>query len=228
MLDYHRYRINPILTTTTEGQGFVVSSGDLETIVREQDLRAYLISIPCNPTGQFVQGEELERYVGVAREKGCTLLLDEFYSPFQKALEEAQASMPRTPVEEETDEVCETCERPMVIKTGRFGRFLACTGFPECRTTRRLLNKTGATCPKCGGDIVERRARGRGRSFYGCSKYPECDFITNRKPLPKPCPECNGLVVQANRSTASCTACEWSEAIEALTEESEEPAAVGD
>ncbi len=151
-------------------------------------------------------------------------MLDEFYSPFQKALEEAQASMPRRRVEEETDEVCENCERPMVIKTGRFGRFLACTGFPECRTARPLLNKTGATCPKCGGDIVERRARGRGRPFYGCSQYPQCDFIANRKPLPKPCPECNGLVVQANRSTASCTACDWSEEI---TEESEEPAIAG-
>ena len=87
-------------------------------------------------------------------------MLGEFYDPFQKALEEAQASMPRTKVEEETDEVCENCSRPMVIKTGRFGRFLACTGFPECRTSRPLLKKTGATCPKCGGDIVERRSRG--------------------------------------------------------------------
>ena len=82
MLDYHRYRVNPILTTTTEEQGFVVSSGDLETIVREQDLRAYLISNPCNPTGQFVQGKELERYVDIARKQDCTLLLDEFYSHY--------------------------------------------------------------------------------------------------------------------------------------------------
>ena len=154
-------------------------------------------------------------------------MLGEFYSPFQKALEEAQESMPRTKVEEETDEVCVECERPMVIKTGRFGRFLACTGFPECKHTRPILNRTGAKCPKpdCGGDIVERRARGRGRSFYGCSRYPQCDFITNKKPMPNPCPECKGLVVQANRSNTACTSCDWTGSIDT---ESEELVQVGD
>ena len=162
-------------------------------------------------------------------------MLGEFYDPFQKALEEAQESMPRTKVEEETDEVCTECERPMVIKTGRFGRFLACTGFPDCKHTRPILKKTGAKCPKpdCGGEIVERRARGRGRSFYGCSRYPQCDFISNKKPLPDPCPECNGLVVEANRSTAACTVCDWSQGIggdlgEGVSLESEELAQVGD
>ena len=138
-------------------------------------------------------------------------MLDEFYGPFQKALEAAQELMPRRKVEEETDEICETCGMPMVIKTGRFGRFLACTGFPECRTTKRILNKTGASCPKCGGDIVERRSRGRGRPFYGCSRYPECDFLTNRKPVPTPCSECSGLMVIADRDTAACTNCDWQE-----------------
>ena len=146
-------------------------------------------------------------------------MLGEFYDPFQKALEAAQSSMPRTKVEEETDEVCENCGMPMVIKTGRFGRFMACTGFPDCKTTKPLLKKTGSTCPKCGGDIVERRARGKGRSFYGCSRYPQCDFITNRKPLPTPCPECGGLMVQSNRSTGACTTCNWTESIGEETEE---------
>ena len=151
-------------------------------------------------------------------------MLGEFYDPFQKALEAAQESMPRTKVEEETDEVCENCGQPMVIKTGRFGRFIACTGFPECKTTKPVLKKIGSTCPKCGGDIVERRARGKGRSFYGCSRYPDCDFITNRKPLPTPCPECGGLMVQSNRTTGACTACDWTEA---LSEETEELTPVG-
>lgn len=162
-------------------------------------------------------------------------MLGEFYSPFQKALEEAQESMPRTKVEEETDEVCTECERPMVIKTGRFGRFLACTGFPDCKHTRPILKKTGAKCPNpdCGGEIVERKARGRGRPFYGCSRYPQCDFISNKKPMPNPCPDCNGLVVQANRSTVSCTACDWSEGIDGEPVdgepvETEELAQVGD
>ena len=140
-------------------------------------------------------------------------MLEEFYDPFNKALEAAQSSMPRTKVEEATDEVCENCGKPMIIKTGRFGRFMACTGFPDCKTTKPLLNKTDATCPKCGGDIVERRARGRGRSFYGCSRYPQCDFISNRKPVATPCPECGGLMVYSNRSTAACTSCSWTESI---------------
>ena len=150
-------------------------------------------------------------------------MLGDFYDPFQKALEEAQASMPRRKVEEETDEVCENCGKPMVIKTGRFGRFLACTGFPECRTSRPLLNKTGATCPKCGGDIVERRSKGRGRSFYGCSRYPQCDFLSNRKPIATPCPECGGLMVQSGRTATACTVCDWTEQ---LSEGSEELAPV--
>ena len=156
-------------------------------------------------------------------ERDWVPMLGDFYDPFQKALEEAQASMPRRKVEEETDEVCENCGKPMVIKTGRFGRFMACTGFPECRTSRPLLNKTGATCPKCGGDIVERRSKGRGRSFYGCSRYPQCDFLSNRKPIATPCPECGGLMVQSGRTATACTVCDWTEQ---LSEGSEELAPV--
>ena len=146
-------------------------------------------------------------------------MLDEFYDPFQKALEAAQESMPKVNLDEETDEICESCGQPMVIKTGRFGRFLACTGFPECRTTRPIVNKTGVACPKCGGDIVERRSRGRGRSFFGCSKYPECDFISNRKPVHTPCPECEGLMVESGRDTVACTVCDWSETVEESSDE---------
>ena len=151
-------------------------------------------------------------------------MLSEFYGPFQKALEEAQASMPRRKVEEESDEVCETCGRPMVIKTGRFGRFLACTGFPECRTSRPLLKKTGVACPRCGGDIVERRARGRGRAFFGCSNYPGCDYLMNQRPIAAPCPECGGLMAQSGRNMAACTVCDWKEPLE---EGAEELATVG-
>ena len=153
-------------------------------------------------------------------------MLGEFYGPFQKALENAQESMPRQKVEEATDEVCDTCGLPMVIKTGRFGRFIACTGFPECRTTKRILNKTGASCPKCGGDIVERRARGR-RPFYGCSRYPDCDLLLNRKPVNIPCPECGGLMVEEGRDNAACTVCQWKQPITEEAQDAEEPVAVG-
>ncbi|MQF95634.1 MAG: type I DNA topoisomerase [SAR202 cluster bacterium] len=170
-------------------------------------------------------------------------MLGEFYGPFQKALTNADEQMPKIRMEEETDEVCDkvdeegqVCGKPMVIKTGRFGRFMACTGFPDCRNTKPILKKTGVACPKCGGDIVERKARGRGRPFFGCSKYPECDLILNQPPLTTPCPECSSLMVQKGRNNAACTSCSWQEAIiENLessdsdnSDNSEELAPVGD
>ena len=177
-------------------------------------------------------------------ERDWVPMLGEFYGPFEKALSNADESMPKVRMDEETDEACDcggsdkcehtdTCGKPMVIKTGRFGRFIACTGFPECRKTKPILKKTGVSCPKpdCGGDIVERRAKGRGRSFYGCSNYPECDLILNQQPLPTPCPECAGLMVMKGRNNSACTNCSWQEAILENSESedtAEELAPVGD
>ena len=154
-------------------------------------------------------------------------MLGEFYGPFQKALGNADELMPKIRMDEETDEVCDCagsdkcehadlCGQAMVIKTGRFGRFMACTGFPDCRKTKPILKTVGVACPKpdCGGDIVERRARGRGRSFFGCSNYPNCDLILNQRPLTTPCPECSGLMVQKNRTNVACTVCTWQEAVQ--------------
>ena len=134
-------------------------------------------------------------------------LLKEFYGPFKEQLDRAMEEMPRVKVEEPTDEICEVCGRPMVIKHGKFGQFLSCTGFPDCKNSRPLLKKTGAKCPRDGGDLVERRARGR--IFYGCSNYPECDFTVSRRPLPAACPECEGLLVAAGRNRAQCTNCAY-------------------
>ncbi|MEX2431664.1 MAG: DNA topoisomerase, partial [Dehalococcoidia bacterium] len=134
-------------------------------------------------------------------------ILQGFYAPFTEALGKAQEAMPRVRVEEPTDEVCEKCGQPMVIKHGRFGQFLACTGFPECRNTRPIVKKTGAHCPECGGDLVERR--GKKGVFYGCTNYPECNFATNKRPIPVACPECDGLLVAAGRNQANCTNCAY-------------------
>ena len=109
----------------------------------------------------------------------------------------------RERVSEETDEHCEKCERPMAVKTGRSGRFLACTGYPECKNSKPL--RVGVDCPDCGGSLVERKQRGRnGRVFYGCINYPECKFAAN--PLPQPCPNCGKLLVSRGRGrkTARC------------------------
>ena len=97
---------------------------------------------------------------------------------------------------EDVDEYCEKCERPMAVKTGRNGRFLACTGYPECKNAKPL--PVGVDCPDCGNDLVERKQKGRnGRIFYSCSNYPECKFAAN--PLPHPCPDCGKLLVTRGR-----------------------------
>ncbi|MBM3925793.1 MAG: type I DNA topoisomerase [SAR202 cluster bacterium] len=136
-------------------------------------------------------------------------MLEEFYKPFKETLDAAHEAMPRVKIEEPTDEKCDKCGKPMVIKTGRFGRFMACSGFPECRNTKPILKRTGVACPKCGGDLVERRSRGKGRLFYGCANYPKCDFSVVQRPLPEACPECGGLMVAAGRNRAKCTKCAW-------------------
>jgi DNA topoisomerase-1 len=127
-------------------------------------------------------------------------VLAAFWRPFSEELKQAEAHMEEVEIEdEETDEVCEKCGRNMVIKQGRYGRFLACPGFPECRNTKPLLKEIGVACPKCGsGQIVERRTR-RGRTFYGCSSYPECDFTSWQRPAGKDCPQCGQFMVIRQR-----------------------------
>jgi DNA topoisomerase-1 len=92
---------------------------------------------------------------------------------------------------------------------GKYGKFIACPGFPECRNSKPLLVRTGVTCPQCGqGEIVERRARkGRRRVFYGCERFPECDFTSPQRPIPEPCPQCGGQLVEAGRAAVRCLAC---------------------
>lgn len=117
------------------------------------------------------------------------------------------------PPDEPTDEVCEKCERPMVIKTGRYGRFLACTGYNAdenpCDNRRNIVTKSDVPCPRCGGDLVQRRARKSGRPFWGCANYPSCEFLVNTEPLAAPCPDCGGMLVTAARGRARCTDCKW-------------------
>jgi DNA topoisomerase I len=126
-------------------------------------------------------------------------VLRKFYVPFRRELEEAEKRLPKLEVRDEpSDEICENCGRPMVIKTGRFGRFISCTGYPECRTTKPILKDTGAVCPKDGGKIVERKSR-RGRTFYGCANYPACDFVSWDRVVPERCPVCGSYVVAKSR-----------------------------
>ncbi|MEG2403773.1 MAG: type I DNA topoisomerase [Oscillospiraceae bacterium] len=119
-------------------------------------------------------------------------VIDNFYQDFDKTLKKAEDAMEGQKIkvpDEETDEICETCGRKMVIKTGRFGKFLACPGFPECKTTKRIVKDTGGLCPLCGGRMLIRRSK-KGRVYYGCEKYPECEFMSWDEPTAEVCPEC--------------------------------------
>jgi len=158
--------------------------------------------------------EELDE---IARgERQWIPMLDKFYSPFATTVNEVLENAPRVDVA--TDQICEECERPMVIKTGRYGPFLSCSGYPECNATKRIVNTIGIPCPTCGGDIISRRSK-KGRTFYGCSNYPECTFITGRRPLAPLCPSCQGLLVAARGDRAECTNCDFKSLISEIEEE---------
>jgi len=127
-------------------------------------------------------------------------VLREFYLPFKATLEKAEEEIGHIDVQvadEVTDELCENCSRNLVIKMGRYGKFLACPGFPECRFTKPLLESTGVKCPQCSGELVQRRSK-KGRVFYGCNRYPECDFTVWERPSQEKCPVCGGLTVYKN------------------------------
>jgi DNA topoisomerase-1 len=120
-------------------------------------------------------------------------VIRDFYGPFEKTLERAEAAIPVVELPEvEIGESCPQCARPLVRKHGRFGEFIACSGFPECKYTRPI--GIGVACPKCGGDVVARRSK-RGRTFYGCSTYPNCDFTAWDRPTDQPCSKCGSLTL---------------------------------
>lgn len=134
-------------------------------------------------------------------------VLQEFYKPFSEAVNHAEAHMPEVSIADQpTGEICEKCGSPMVLKFGRFGKFEACSNFPECRNAKPHLVKLNIACPNDGGELVERRTK-KGRVFYGCANYPACEWSSWKRPLPAPCPSCGGLLVQKNRNWAQCLNC---------------------
>jgi DNA topoisomerase-1 len=133
-------------------------------------------------------------------------VLRAFYTPFEVMLKRGSAKIQKVDVSKATDEICPDCGRPMVIRVGRFGKFLACSGYPECKRTMRFLVKTGIPCPECGGELVE-RVNKKKQVFYGCSSFPRCQFTTRFRPIPQPCPSCGKLLVLNRKDWARCTAC---------------------
>ena len=130
------------------------------------------------------------------------LYYDDFVDPLEKAKKDMQGVKIKLK-EEETDVVCEKCGRKMIVKVGRFGKFLACPGFPECKNAKPLVTKTKAKCPECGGDVIEKKTK-RGTPFYGCSNYPECNFMTWDAPTDEVCPRCNKSLFRKKGNVLYC------------------------
>jgi DNA topoisomerase-1 len=161
--------------------------------IQVNDLLAEHFTDVVDPTFTAQMEGELD---GVAdRGDDWVAVLRTFYTKFSRELATAEEKLPKFEQRDEpTDKICPACERPMVIKTGRFGKFISCSGYPECKTTMPILKDSGAICPKDGGMIAERKSR-KGRTFYGCANYPKCDFVSWDRVVPDPCPVCGDYVV---------------------------------
>jgi len=150
----------------------------------------------------------------VAEEKADWVkLIRDFYTPFSKDLAESAEKIEKVELTpEEVDETCPNCNKNLIVKTGRFGKFLACPGYPECKFTKSYQIKTGVKCPECDGDIVKRKSK-KNKTFYGCGNYPDCQFATHMEPFPEPCPKCGSLMVKYRGKTKKCTKCDFKDNI---------------
>ncbi|PAF22171.1 DNA topoisomerase I [Terribacillus saccharophilus] len=145
-------------------------------------------------------------------------IIDEFYKGFDTRLEKAEQEMEKIEIRDEPAGIdCEECGHEMVYKMGRYGKFLACSNFPDCRNTKPILKKIGVTCPKCKeGEVVERKSK-KNRVFYGCDQYPDCDFLSWDKPISRPCPKCDSMLVEkkAKKGTQiTCSSCDYKEEVQ--------------
>jgi DNA topoisomerase-1 len=146
----------------------------------------------------------------VEEKRDWVSVVQDFYTPFEKDLENASQLAEKVKLADElTEETCPECGKPMVIKMGRYGKFVACSGYPECKYTKPFRVNIGVNCPQCGSELVERMSKKRKRTFYGCSNYPDCKFISNYRPLPEPCPKCGGLLTLYMGKSAKCSKCEY-------------------
>ncbi|MDF2671982.1 MAG: topA [Clostridiales bacterium] len=130
-------------------------------------------------------------------------IVDEFYKPLNVLIKIAEEQISKITIEEEveeTDILCDKCGKNMVIKKGRYGKFLACPGYPECKNTKAIVEELNVSCPKCSGKVVVRRTK-KGRTFYGCSNYPECDFVSWGKPTEEKCPKCGTILIEKTTKT---------------------------
>jgi DNA topoisomerase-1 len=143
----------------------------------------------------------------------------EFYEPFAERVEYAKKEMPEVETEPTLiGRECPNCGEDLIVRWGRYGKFIGCSNFPDCKHTEPWLEKIGVDCPEDGGDIVKRRTR-KGRVFYGCSNYPDCEFSSWKLPLAAPCPVCEGQLVRKNKKLAECLSCETEVPLDTVTSE---------
>ena len=180
---------------------------------------------------QFTSNMESRLDLVESGEQDYRQILDGFYKTFSAELAQAEIDLDKKRIkvpDEESDEVCDLCGRKMVIKNGRFGKFLACPGYPECKNTKPITQDTGVTCPKCGSRLLKKKSKS-GYYYYGCERNPECDFMTWDSPTKKVCPQCGGVVYrhytkEDKRYLCHKPDCGWSEAIATRTRKKAEPA----
>jgi DNA topoisomerase I len=208
----------PIISTVQD-RGYIekvdkrLKPTELGTIVNDLLVEHFPEIVDVGFTAELEEKlDEIARHEGPEevnhRPKWVQVLFD-FYQPFVITLDRADQSIAKVELPPEpTGEMCERCGNPLVIKWGRFGRFIACTGYPDCRNAKSLMVKIGVGCPKCGpehgGELVEKKTRRR-RVFYSCSRYPECDFAEWNRP--NPCPVCGNAMLPAGKRTATCPVC---------------------
>lgn len=215
----------PILSTI-QARGYVLREAKrlspTETGITVNDLMVEYFGDILNTSFTASMEKDLDKIAeGDVR---WTKVMKEFYKEFEPKLKHAKEMMPETKAElEKIGKICPDCGNELVIRWGRYGKFVSCLGFPNCRHTEAWLEKIGVKCPKDGGDLVERKTR-KNRLFYACANYPACDFTSWKKPIAVPCPNCKGQLVIANKREAQCMSCEETFLIEQLPEVESETA----
>lgn len=199
----------PILSTLQQ-RGYVIRESKrlipTETGVLVNDLITEHFPNIVDVNFTAIMEEDLDKIA--AGEQEWVDVVREFYLPFSLQVQEADRQMPEMKAElEPIGRACPNCGHDLVIRWGRYGKFISCSNFPQCRYTEAWLEKIGVQCPKDKGYIVERKTR-KGRIFFGCANYPECDFTSWKRPLPTACPQCSGLLVIADKQHAKCLECE--------------------
>ena len=208
----------PIITTIVD-RGYVEKDQKkLKTTPLGQAVNTVMMEqFPDIVNVKFSADMEKKLDVVEAGEADWVKTIDEFYQGFEKSLEQAEKNMEGKRIKVEdipTDEICEKCGRPMVIKSGRYGKFVACSGFPECRNAHPLVKDTGGLCPLDGGHMLVRKSS-KGRVYYGCSNYPKCNYMTWDEPVPERCPQCGStLFKKKGRLYCAKEGCGFVKAIE--------------